>query len=58
METISISLIREQFADVALLGLAFYATSYSINSNVYTKFAYKYKWWKKQRDTSHDWRKG
>ena len=51
METISISLIREQFTDVALLGLLSILLATALTP-VYTKFAYKYRWWKKLRDTS------
>ncbi|MBP6041985.1 phospho-N-acetylmuramoyl-pentapeptide-transferase [Candidatus Saccharibacteria bacterium] len=51
METISISLIRDQFADIALLGLVSMLLATALTP-IYTKFAYKYKWWKRQRDTS------
>lgn len=48
---ISISLIREQFTDVALLGL-FAILLATVLTPIYTRFAYKYGWWKKQRDTT------
>src|SRR5690606_9810518 len=51
-DTISISLLREQFTDVALLGLLSILLA-TILTPIYTRFAYKYKWWKIQRDTSY-----
>ncbi len=50
-DNISISLIREQFTDMALLGLMAILLA-TILTPIYTRFAYKYRWWKKQRVTT------
>lgn len=50
-EQISISLIQDRFTDVALIALLAFLMA-TILTPIYTRFAYKYKWWKKQRDTT------
>jgi len=50
-EQISISLIQDRFTDVALIALLAFLVA-TILTPIYTRFAYKYKWWKQQRDTT------
>ena len=51
MEALSLTILREQFTDVALLGLLSIVLATALTP-IYTYFAYRFRWWKKQRDTS------